>query len=248
MQTKERVREFWSRNVNQFNQLNRDDVGSPEFYAAAERLRFQYHDHLPPLFDRIAKEFPGGRLLEVGCSMGNDSVQLARRGMNVVGVDLTERAIELVKLRFDQEGLRGEFRVADAEQLPFEDGSFDVAYSFGVLHHTPNTPAAVREIHRVLRPGGKAFVMLYHRRSLNALAHRITGIPLDGSREDPCPVEDTYTARAARRLFQDFREVEIAKDYLFGTGWGIVNRLIPRFLHRSLGRWIGWHLMIEARR
>jgi SAM-dependent methyltransferase len=75
--------------------------------------------------------------------------------------------VDLAKRRFELFDLPGTFRVADAETLDFRDNSFDLVYSHGVLHHTPDTTAAVREIHRVLRPGGKAVVMLYHRDSYN---------------------------------------------------------------------------------
>lgn len=245
-QDKEAVRDFWNRNVNQFNQLHRDDVGTREFYDAAESLRYAYHYHLLPLFDHIAQEYPGGKLLEVGCSMGNDTMQLARRGMKVTGVDLTEAAIELIRQRFALYNMPGEFRVADAENLPFEDNTFDVGYSFGVLHHTPDTAQSIEELRRVIRPGGKAVVMLYHRVSLNWLAHRVTGIPFDGSRRDPCPVEKTYTAAQAKAFFRHFSKVDVKIDYLFGTGWGKLNDLTPAPVHRGLGRFIGWHLMIEA--
>lgn len=243
---KEQVRDFWNRNVNQFNQLQRNDAGTRQFFDAAEALRYEYHYHLQPQFDRIAAEFPGGKLLEVGCSMGNDTIQLARRGMQVAGVDLTEAGIDLIRKRFALYGMDGEFRVADAETLPFAHATFDVVYSFGVLHHTPDTAGAIEEVRRVLKPGGKAFIMLYNTRSLNWLAHRLTGVPYDGSRHDPCPVEKSYFPAEARRFFDNYSDTRIAIDYLYGTGWGLCNKLLPKFLHRALGRVIGWHLMIEA--
>jgi ubiquinone/menaquinone biosynthesis C-methylase UbiE len=243
---KEQVHDFWNRNVNQFNQLKRNDVGSREFYEAAEKLRYQYHYHLPPLFDRVAKEFPGGKLLEVGCSMGNDTIQFARRGMDVTGVDITEAAIDLIKQRFALYNLDGDFRVADAEDLPFPDNTFDVCYSFGVLHHTPNTAGAIEELRRVLKPGGKAFVMLYNTRSLNWLAHRVTNIPYDGSKDDPCPVEKSYLPADAKKMFSKYSNIDLSVDYLFGTGWGALSTLTPAVVHRALGKVIGWHLMIEA--
>lgn len=243
---KEQVRDFWNRNVNQFNQLKRDDIGTHEFYDAAEKLRYHYHYHLPPLFDRVAKEFPGGMLLEVGCSMGNDTIQFARRGMDVTGVDITEAAIELIKQRFALYNISGDFRVADAEKLPFPDNTFDVCYSFGVLHHTPDTAGAIEELRRVLKPNGKAFVMLYNTQSLNWLAHRLTGIPYDGSKDDPCPVEKSYLPFNARKFFKSYSQTHISIDYLFGTGWGVLSKLTPPFIHRALGKVIGWHLMIEA--
>ncbi len=243
---KEEVRDFWNRNVNQFNQLHREDVGTREFYEAALELRYKYHYHLPPLFDRLAAQYPQGKLLEIGCSMGNDTYELARRGFAVTGIDLTEQAIELIQQRFALYDMTGDFRVADAEVLPFDDNTFDVVYSFGVLHHTPNTAGAVEEARRVLKPGGKAVVMLYNRYSLNWLAHYITGIPFDGSKDDPCPVEKTYPPRTASAMFTQYSQTHLKIDYLFGTGWGKVNRWTPQFIHRALGRVIGWHLMIEA--
>lgn len=244
--SKEAIREFWNRNVNQFNQLNRDDVGTRDFYDAAEKLRYAYHYHLPPLFDRIAGEFPNGKLLEVGCSMGNDTIQFARRGMRVTGVDITPVAIDLIRQRFELYSLTGDFRVADAEALPFEDNTFDVVYSFGVLHHTPNTAGSIEEVRRVLKPSGKAHIMLYNTFSLNWLAHRLTGIPFDGSKKDPCPVEKSYLPWQTREFFKNYRSVHLRVDYLYGTGWGALNRVMPKALHRALGRVIGWHLMIEA--
>ncbi|WP_028580528.1 class I SAM-dependent methyltransferase [Desulfogranum japonicum] len=243
---KDKVRDFWNRNVNQFNQLLRDDVGTREFYDAAEALRYQYHYHLPPLFDKIASEFPHGKLLEIGCSMGNDTMQLARRGMKVTGIDITQTAIDLITERFLLFEMSGDFQVADAENLPFEDNTFDVVYSFGVLHHTPDTVGAIEEARRVLRPNGKAFVMLYNTCSLNWLAHRLTGIPFDGSRAEPCPVEKSYMPFSAKKLFKNYTSTHLSVDYLFGTGWGQGNRFMPIALHRLLGRVIGWHLMIEA--
>ena len=243
---KEQVREFWNRNVNQFNQLQRDDIGTREFFDTAEKLRYQYHYHLPSLFDRIAGEFPGGHLLEVGCSMGNDTIQFARRGMHVTGVDITDTAVAIIKERFLLYDMPGDFRVADAELLPFPDNTFDVGYSFGVLHHTPDTAGAIEELRRVLKPGGKAFVMLYNTLSLNWLAHRLTGIPYDGSKADPCPVEKSYLPAEAKAFFSNYSQLSLDIDYLYGTGWGVFNRLMPAFFHRALGKVIGWHLMIEA--
>jgi ubiquinone/menaquinone biosynthesis C-methylase UbiE len=246
MSAKEQVRDFWNRNINQFNQLKRSDVGTRAFYDAAEKLRYEYHYHLPPLFERLTREFPAGRLLEVGCSTGNDTIQFARLGMEVTGVDITEAAIELIRQRFDLYGMSGDFRVADAEALPFEDNSFDMCYSFGVLHHTPDTAGAIEELRRVLKPGGKAVVMLYNQYSLNWLAHRLTGVPFDGSKKDPCPVEKAYPPQMAKEFFRNYGQFRLWIDYLYGTGWGALNRVTPRLVHRTLGRLIGWHLMIEA--
>src|SRR5262249_35813955 len=109
----------------------------------------------------------GKRVLEVGVGMGADHAEWARRAPSyLAGVDLTPRAIEMTGARLEMSSLTSDLKVADAEHLPFEDASFDIVYSWGVLHHTPDTPSAVREVLRVLKPGGQARVMLYHKHGL----------------------------------------------------------------------------------
>jgi ubiquinone/menaquinone biosynthesis C-methylase UbiE len=109
--------------------------------------------------------------------MGIDLVELAKRGIEVIGIDLTEKAIDLACKHFKEKKLQAKFKVANAESLPFKNEEFDLVYSFGVLHHTPNTQKAIDEIFRVLKPGGGAYIMLYHKNSLNYLVHRILNYP-----------------------------------------------------------------------
>jgi SAM-dependent methyltransferase len=163
-QLKERVRAFWQAHPcgTKFSDA---EIGTREFFASLEAHRYEKEWHIPE-----AAQFAnarGLRVLEIGCGLGTDGAQFAKAGADYTGVDLTDAAIELARKRFELFGLKGEFRVADAENLEFPDESFDVVYSHGVLHHTPDINAAVQEIHRVLKPGGRAIVMLYHRGSYN---------------------------------------------------------------------------------
>ena len=161
---KERVRAFWQENPcgTKFAGVA---PGSRRFYELVEEHRYQKEWHIPQAADFSGAK--GLRVLELGCGLGTDGAQFALAGADYTGIDLTEAAIELAKRRFELFRLPGTFRTADAENLDFADESFDLVYSHGVLHHTPDTAAAVQEIHRVLRPGGRAVVMLYHRNSYN---------------------------------------------------------------------------------
>ena len=199
---KERVRAFWQAHPcgTKFSDA---EIGTLEFFEQVEAHRFEKEWHIPEAADFAATR--GLRVLEIGCGLGTDGAQFAKAGADYTGVDLTEAAIDLARKRFELSDLKGQFRVADAENLDFPDESFDVVYSHGVLHHTPDTARAVREIHRVLKTGGRAIVMLYHRGSYNyrvgirllrragagllksrigiRIVHYLTGEPIDSLRE-----------------------------------------------------------------
>ena len=161
---KDRVREFWQTHPcgTKFSDA---ETGTPEFFNRVEAHRYEKEWHIPEAADFAGAR--GLRVLEIGCGVGTDGAHFAKAGADYTGTDLTDAAIELARKWFQSAGLKGEFRIADAENLDFADNSFDLVYSHGVLHHTPDTQAAVKEIHRVLKPGGRAIVMLYHRGSYN---------------------------------------------------------------------------------
>jgi len=111
-------------------------------------------------------EFAGRDVLEIGCGAGLVSSHIARAGAKLHAVDLTSRAIEMTRKRFELAGLSGDIRQMDAEKLEYPRNSMDFVVSWGVIHHSGNMPAVLERVHRVLRPGGRAYVMVYNRRSL----------------------------------------------------------------------------------
>ncbi|HEX6184255.1 MAG TPA: class I SAM-dependent methyltransferase [Pyrinomonadaceae bacterium] len=237
---KERVRAFWQEHPcgTKFADA---EPGSRRFYELVEEHRYRVEWHIPEAagFDRAK----GLRVLEIGCGLGTDGARFARAGAHYTGVDLTEAAVSLARRRFELEGLPGEFRVADAEALQFADESFDLVYSHGVLHHTPDARAAVGEVRRVLVPGGRAVVMLYHRDSYNyrvnigllrragarllrtetglRLAHRLTGEPVESLREH------------AARLKEDSAQYLSAGEFLSRNTDGAGNPLTRVYSRRE---------------
>jgi ubiquinone/menaquinone biosynthesis C-methylase UbiE len=131
-----------------------------------KQLKLRYH--LEPYILDFAQfdQYRNKKVLEIGVGLGADHQKFAEAGAKLTGVDLTPRAIEHVKKRFAQLNLVSDLRIADAEQLPFDSQYFDMVYSWGVLHHTPDTQAAIDEIYRVLKPNGEAKIMLYHKYSI----------------------------------------------------------------------------------
>lgn len=244
----QRIADFWTRNVNAERlygrQVSAGERGSEAYFVDLETQRYRSHTHLPPW---IASIPAGTRTLEIGCGIGLDGYTMARAGVDLTAVDLTFVGVSTAAERFRRALLPTAFAVSDATRLPFADASFDCVYSFGVLHHAADTGACIDEVHRVLRPGGTALIMLYHRHSLNEAVHRLMRVPFE-EKDELCPVVRRYTHAEVRQLFAAYRSVDITTEYLFGEGYGAVYRWFPRWLYRVLSRQFGWHLMIRATR
>lgn len=233
-------------------------LGTADYFAYYDRLReanesVEFSARLHEYAD-----FAGKKVLDVGCGNGYVLANYARAGADVYGVDLTEAAISLTRQRFGLAGLTGDFRTANAEALPFPDDSFDCVCSMGVLHHTPDTERAVREVRRVLKPGGRLIVMFYHRdsalyrlnfrlqrmfrgKTLEQLVNEVDGL---GN-----PKGDVYSRTELRNLLEGFVDLELFTGLL--QTWMVTprgERFIPEgLLKRFAGKW-GWFLYAKGRK
>jgi len=152
----------------------------------------------------------------------------------------------------------------DAETLPFEDNVFDLVYSNGVIHHTPNTRSVVSEMYRVLKPGGRAIVMVYAENSLHYWRNLVWAIGLKEKalrsksmgdimssaveRSDNAaarPLVKVYTKRRLRQLFHRFKDIEILQRQMVPSE---VPRVLSRIPVSRLGKIMGWNLIIKARK
>lgn len=252
---KEAVRAFWQETPCGTRDLS-ETSGTRAFFDRLERER----NRLEPFIHSFARfsEHRGARVLEVGVGAATDFVRFARAGARLSGVDLTERSIELARERLTLEGLQGELRQADAEALPFPDACFDFVYSWGVIHHTPAPERAVAEILRVLRPGGRLCVMVYHRHSLVALQAWLLYALLRGkphlslaeviSRHVESPGTLAFTLAEARRLFRDVEGLELT-PVVTAYDLRLTRRLhLPLALGRLLPARLGWFLVATGRR
>ena len=252
MATIDEVRAYWERHIHDL-EITKHPVGSRGFFADLDQYHFEKLHHLLRLVD-----FDGYRdktVLELGCGAAIDLARFARGGAVVTGIDVAKSAIELAKANFEQQGLRGEFSIANGEDLPLPDNAFDLVYAHGVVQYTPNPRRLVEECHRVLKPGGLAIFQVYNRISwLNALSKLMK---VDLEHED-APVLLKFSIAEFRTLLTGFAEVRIVperfpvKSRLHG-GWkgaayngvfvGTFN-LLPRAI---TGRF-GWHLLAFCRK
>jgi len=256
---KEDVRNFW----------NADPCGTrylegKEDFESHTRARYSLE---PFIFDFAQFDRTRGlRVLEVGVGMGADYLEWLKAGASATGVDLSAASIERARQRCQQVGYQPDLRVADAEQLPFPDNSFDIVYSYGVMHHSPNPDQCVREAWRVLKPGGRARIMIYHHPSITGamLWLRYGGLRGKSLRQSvfdhlESPGTKSYTRSEALALFKSFTNVQMrlvfspgdlllnAPSARFQSGfYKLIWRIFPRRLIRKFGQSWGLFLLISA--
>jgi len=249
--TNDVVQQYWERNPCGISPLITAGApaGTRRWFERIEDHRYQLipHIHAVAQFTRHR----GKKILEIGVGAGTDHLQWARAGARCVGVDLTDAAIELTRAHLAMHGFESDLRRADAEALPFPDESFDLVYSWGVIHHSEQPAKIVSEIHRVLRPGGTFIGMLYGRRSVVAFKQWVKYALLRGRpwrtfgdviwHHMESLGTKAYTVPELHHLFSAFRSCE-AQPILSAydiTHW-------PRWLSKFFPDSWGWEIAVEA--
>ena len=242
------ITDYWNHRIHDL-EMTDHPVGTKAFFDDLDDYRFDKLHYLPRLVD--FGSFRGQTLLEVGCGIGTDLVRFAKGGARVTGVDLAQTAIDLARKNFELNGVSAdELRVGNGEALPYADASFDVVYGHGVIQYTSDAPLLIREMHRVLKPGGTGIFMVYNRVSwLNAMS-KVTKVALE---HEDAPVLKKYSIAEFKELLKPFKETRIVPERFpvksrLHKGWkGVAfnTMFVGTFnaLPRSLVRSFGWHLM-----
>lgn len=266
-QNKKKTYDFWNA-ASCGENLYLSDVNKLG-YENQSKIRYQLEPYISGFADFENSE--GLRILEIGVGMGADHQSFAQAGADIYGIDLTERAVEYTRHRLEVFGLAAKCNVGDAEDLDFEDELFDRVYSWGVLHHSPDTPKAIEEVRRVLKPGGVAKIMIYHKWSLVGfmLWVRYALFALKPWRSLnqvyanylESPGTKAYSVAQANQLFAGFDNVEIrtiithadllesqAGQLHEGTMLILARKFWPRALLKRFFPKAGLFMLIEAKK
>jgi ubiquinone/menaquinone biosynthesis C-methylase UbiE len=236
------------------------DINSKEFFTLTERRRYELEPFIPQKvhFER----WQGKKVLEIGCGTGIDALQFLRQGAKICAIDFSKQSVNIARNRVSTFGFNAQcIFVADAERLPFSDNQFDLVYSWGVLHHTPNIEKAVTEIYRVVRPSGKICIMLYHKPSLVALQlYLLFGLfalrPFRGideiiARHLESPGTKAYTRPQARRIFKRFGDLKIDSvltkyDFRYKRDRYKRDKFLPGWVEKLIPNSLGWFMVIRG--
>jgi 2-polyprenyl-3-methyl-5-hydroxy-6-metoxy-1,4-benzoquinol methylase len=265
--TVEQVREYWNRQPCNIRHSTRDP-GSREYFDEVEARKYFVEPHIPA-FAQFEK-WQGKRVLEVGCGIGTDTINFARAGAIVTAVDYSENSLEIARRRAQVYGLKIDFYHANAEELstvvPIDD--YDLVYSFGVIHHTPQPKRVITEIRKYMSPGSELRMMVYNRFSWKVLWILLgygKGIfwRLDeliarhSEAQSGCPITYTYTEKNVANLLDGFEitqtniehifpyRIADYKNYRYHKVWYF--RLMGQRLFGWLEKRLGWHLCVTAK-
>lgn len=268
--TIDQVRDFW--NARPCNiRHSTEPVGTLGFFEQVSAKKFRVESHKLAFLN--LDDVKGKRILELGCGMGTDAVKFAEHGAHVVCVDLTPAGIDLCKQNFKVRGLSGEMFCGNIEELDTVlpasyQGSFDLVYSFGVLHHTPSPSKAIEQVKHFLKPGGEFRFMVYSRFSYKLFwllnLHQVWDMSQCDSiiqqyseAQSGCPVTYTYTFDEVKDLLgPDFVIQKIWKDHIFKYdipsyikgGYDIdpAFRNCTEEYIKQMEKELGWHTMCIA--
>jgi ubiquinone/menaquinone biosynthesis C-methylase UbiE len=252
---KKSVQQFWDATPCGTGDISIEPETLKYFEAISER-----RNKLEPFIADYAQfdRWAGKRVLELGCGAGSDLLRFAKAGARTTGIDLSPRSASLAKTRLRLYNCQGNVLIADAEQLPFKADSFDLVYSWGVLHHTPDTQQAIKEVYRVTKPGREICIMLYHRHSLVALQmYLMYGLfafkPLRSLKDIlanhyESPGTKAYTVVEAQEMFLAFRQLKIdfrltPYDLRYGR-----DKYLPKWVGNLVPKRLGWFMVIRGRK
>jgi len=214
---KQLVKDHWQRDSCE-SRAGKGIKDREQFFSAIDAYRYEKSPFIFEFAD--FKSGKNKKVLEIGLGSGSDFMQWLITGAILYGIDLTETSVQLCLERLKLRGLSADVRIGDAENLQFDDEFFDIVYAYGVIHHTPDTEKALREIHRVLKIGGTAKIMMYNARGLsfkyNWIMHALIKKfePWKSIREmvfyhNESVGTKIYTKEEVKNLFCRFRKIDI---------------------------------------
>jgi ubiquinone/menaquinone biosynthesis C-methylase UbiE len=247
------------------------EIGTKQYFDEVEQRKYFVEPHIPKFaqFDR----WKGKNVLEIGCGIGTDTINFARAGANVTAVDISAESLNLAKKRAEIYGVSSsiKFLECNAEELDkvLPKCHYDLVYSFGVIHHSPNPSAVLRAVTSLIREDGDLKLMVYNLLSWKAVYICFTYgkmrfwkirefIPRYSEAEEGCPITFAYTKNEAKRLVESegFQVNNTYIDHIFP--YQIPQyvkyqyektrliKVMPPSIFRKLEKVMGWHIMIEA--
>ena len=252
----EKIKKYWNNQPCNINH-SKNEIGTVEFYRDVSKRRYLVEPHIAEFAGFHI--WQGKRVLEIGCGIGSDAEEFAKRGAEYVGVDYSDQSVNIARQRFEVLGLEGDFYnldASDTDQLQ-KLGKFDLVYSYGVIHHFPAIDKIIDNVHSVLNPGGEFRFMVYAKHSWK-YAMILKGLDQFEAQAD-CPYAQAFSNEEIHQLLGEQFEVTDLKQahcFMYNVEAYKEGRyeLEPWFAamteeHRqAIKEHLGWHLLVTAKK
>ena len=206
------VKKFWDNRPCNIRHSNKE-IGTKEYFDEVEFKKLFVEPHILSFSDFT--KWKNKSVLEIGCGIGTAAVNFAKNEANYTAIELSEESLAIAKKRFEVYNLHGKFYLGNAEELTalVPSQKFDLIYSFGVIHHSPNPKKIVSEIANFMDANSVLKIMLYAKNSWK-------NIMIEEGFDQPeaqygCPIAFTYTADEVRELLSDYDILSIEQDHIF---------------------------------
>jgi ubiquinone/menaquinone biosynthesis C-methylase UbiE len=256
MPTLSEVQKFWdSRPCNIKHSMA--EIGTRTYFEEVETRKYFVEPHIPAFADFAS--WRGKKVLEIGCGIGTDAVNFARSGAIYTGVELSNSSLDLTKKRFEVFGYKAQnLLIGNAEEISdlLPGQTFDLIYSFGVLHHTPSIENALASIHKISQSDTVLKIMVY---AENSYKQTMINHGLDQPEAQfGCPIANSYTKEKITELLSvaGFNTNNISQDHIFPykveqyknyeylrEDW---FQSMPAKVFEALEKSFGWHLLVDA--
>jgi ubiquinone/menaquinone biosynthesis C-methylase UbiE len=263
---KEAAKKQWNSTPCGSTAANQTEYGSIGFFDAVRRSRYEVSDQWMKRVIPFAAS-KGKCLLEIGHGIGSDLLTFSEAGAEVHGIDITQEHNRLASRNFELHQRPVTLKLCDAAHIDYPDNFFDIVYSNGVLHHTPDTIRCISEAFRVLKPGGMFVLSLYHtwsafhifsvvlyngvlKRKVWTLGYKglMSTVETGADGITIKPLVKTYSRRELRTILQDFSKVNIQVAHFDGSHIPYFGKIIPNFLARRLESLLGWYVIAIAQK
>lgn len=219
------VRDYWDRKPCNIKHSNKE-LNTKEYFDDVEKKKYFVEPHIPK-FAEFSK-YKRKKVLEIGCGIGTDSINFARAGAKLTVIELSSKSLEICKKRFEIFNLKADFYLGNSEELssflPID--KYDLVYSFGVIHHTPNPEKTIEEIKIYMDIGSELKLMLYSKFSYKLFWVMKTTNQWDFNKMEEiiakhseaqtgCPVTYTFTFNEIKELLNGFRIEDMYKTHIF---------------------------------
>lgn len=253
---KSQVINFWDKQPCNIKHSNKE-IGSRVYFDEVEKRKYFVEPHILNFAD--FSRWNGKSVLEIGCGIGTDAINFVRAGAIYTGIEISSNSLDISKKRFSVYNLNGTLLEGDAENihLLFEKQQFDLIYSFGVLHHTPNLQLAIQSIMKLMHAKSEFRFMVYAKNSYKqALINEGLEQP---EAQFGCPIANSYTKSEIHEILEDigFGSVSIEKDHIFPYKIPEYKNFeyskhewfeyMPEKVFKALEKNFGWHLLVTAK-